>query len=59
VGSTKRYQKRTVPVILRELFEVNHFVDYELCLSHDYRERDYCVQHRESDFHSGRPQRAI
>ncbi len=44
------YQKRSVPEILRELFEENGFGDYELRLSHDYRKRDYCVQYRESDF---------
>jgi len=44
------YQKRTLPEILREVFEEHGFGDYELRLARDYRKREYCVQYRESAF---------
>jgi len=44
------YQKRTVPEILREVFDEYGFSEYELRLARDYRRREYCVQYRESAF---------
>jgi type VI secretion system secreted protein VgrG len=44
------FQKKKVPDIITELFREHGFTDYENALSGDYREWDYCVQYRETDF---------
>lgn len=44
------YQKKTVPDIITELFREHGFTDYEKSLTGQYREWDYCVQYRETDF---------
>src|SRR5690606_30893621 len=44
------FQHVTVPDILETLFNDAGFTDYELRLSGDYREWEYLVQYRETDF---------
>jgi type VI secretion system secreted protein VgrG len=44
------FQKQTVPTIIEEIFKDHGFSDYELKLSGDYQQKEYCVQYRESDF---------
>ncbi|MDT8303024.1 MAG: type VI secretion system tip protein VgrG [Sedimentisphaerales bacterium] len=44
------FQKMTVPKIIKEIFSEKGFTDIEDALSGEYREWEYCVQYRESDF---------
>jgi type VI secretion system secreted protein VgrG len=44
------FQRKTVPDILKKLFDELKFPDFELRLYNSYRPRDYCVQYRETDF---------
>ncbi len=44
------FQNRNVPDIVSEVFADNGFSDYEMHLFEDYREWEYCVQYRETDF---------
>jgi len=44
------FQKKTVPDIIEEVFKAHEFKDYKLSLSGSYREWEYCVQYRETDF---------
>lgn len=44
------FQAKTVPEIISEVLGEHAFADYEDALSDTYRQWDYCVQYRESDF---------
>ena len=44
------FQKQTVPDIIKQVFRDGGYSDFEESLSATYREWDYCVQYRESDF---------
>ncbi|MEW8051667.1 MAG: type VI secretion system tip protein TssI/VgrG [Candidatus Thiodiazotropha sp.] len=44
------FQNKTVPDIIKEVFQDNGFSDFEDRLSGSYREWEYCVQYRETDF---------
>jgi type VI secretion system secreted protein VgrG len=44
------YQEQTVPDILAEVFKHVGFSDFELRLTRSYKEREYCVQYRETHF---------
>lgn len=44
------FQKKRVPDIITTLFREHGFTDYEEALNSNYREWDYCVQYRETDF---------
>lgn len=44
------FQKKTVPVIIKEIFKELGYTDIKDSLSGSYPERDYCVQYRETDF---------
>ncbi|MFO0826510.1 MAG: type VI secretion system tip protein TssI/VgrG [Phycisphaerales bacterium] len=45
------FQQRTVPQIVREVFEAAGQSDFDFSrLTEAYRTREYCVQYRESDF---------
>lgn len=44
------FQNKSVPEIVREIFEEYAPVSFEMRLVGNYRRRDYCVQYRESDF---------
>ncbi len=44
------FQNKTVPDIVKEVFGDNGFSDFEERLSGSYREWEYCVQYRETDF---------
>jgi type VI secretion system secreted protein VgrG len=44
------FQNKTVPDIVKEVFADNGFGDFEERLSGSYREWEYCVQYRETDF---------
>ncbi|MCU7871634.1 MAG: type VI secretion system tip protein VgrG [Candidatus Thiodiazotropha sp. (ex Lucinoma annulata)] len=44
------YQYKKVPDIIKEVFRDNGFTDFEDRLSNAYREWEYCVQYRETDF---------
>ncbi|MEW8507101.1 MAG: type VI secretion system tip protein TssI/VgrG [Candidatus Thiodiazotropha sp.] len=44
------FQYKTVPDIVKEVFGENGFSDFEERLSGSYREWEYCVQYRETDF---------
>ena len=44
------FQKKKVPDIITGLFRDHGFTDFEESLSGTYREWEYCVQYRETDF---------
>ena len=44
------FQNKTVPDIIKEVFRELGFTDFEELLSKSYRQWDYCVQYRETDF---------
>ncbi|MET0068553.1 MAG: type VI secretion system tip protein TssI/VgrG [Candidatus Thiodiazotropha sp.] len=44
------FQNKRVPDIVKEVFGENGFSDFEERLSGSYREWEYCVQYRETDF---------
>ena len=44
------FQKKKVPDIISDLFREHGFTDYEDALTGEYREWEYCVQYRETDF---------
>lgn len=44
------FQNQTVPDIVKEVFRDLGYTDFEEKLSGSYREWDYCVQYRETDF---------
>ncbi|MCC6661582.1 MAG: type VI secretion system tip protein VgrG [Phycisphaerales bacterium] len=44
------FQKKTVPDIIQQVFRDRGFTDFEVKLSGDYKEWEYCVQYRETDF---------
>ncbi len=44
------FQNKTVPDIIKEVFRVHGFGDFEETLSGSYRDWEYCVQYRETDF---------
>ncbi|MGD9169063.1 MAG: type VI secretion system tip protein TssI/VgrG [Candidatus Thiodiazotropha sp.] len=44
------FQNKTVPDIIKEVFQDNGFSDFEVRLIGSYREWEYCVQYRETDF---------
>jgi len=44
------FQQKTVPDIVKQVFRDQGFSDFKERLSGTYRQRDYCVQYRESDF---------
>lgn len=44
------FQQKTAPNIIKQIFQELGFSDLKDSLTGAYRERDYCVQYRESDF---------
>ncbi len=44
------FQEKTVPDIVKEVFRDHGFSDFEELLSNTYRQWNYCVQYRETDF---------
>jgi type VI secretion system secreted protein VgrG len=44
------FQKKKVPEIVQQIFGEYGFTDYTFRLTGTYKEREYCVQYRESDF---------
>ncbi|MBK8509332.1 MAG: type VI secretion system tip protein VgrG [Candidatus Competibacteraceae bacterium] len=44
------FQHKTVPDIVKEIFREQGFTDFKDALTGSYREWDYCVQYRETDF---------
>jgi len=44
------FQEITVPDIIKEVFRGHGFTDFDDQLSGEYREWEYCVQYRETDF---------
>ena len=44
------FQEQTAVNIIESVFRDNGYTDYELRLSNDFRNREYTVQYRESDF---------
>ena len=44
------YQHKSVPDIVKAVFEDHGIASFDFKLFRDYREWDYCVQYRESDF---------
>jgi len=44
------FQRMTVPNIIKQVFRDHGFGDFEDSLSGNYREWEYCVQYRETDF---------
>ncbi len=44
------FQNETATDIIKAVFDGHGFNDYKLNLTGTYREREYCVQYRESDF---------
>lgn len=45
------FQEKTVPVILKQIFQEHGVGGFEDRLSGQYRTWNYCVQYRETDFH--------
>lgn len=45
------FQHKTVPDIVKEIFREQGFTDFKDALTGSYREWEYCVQYRETDFH--------
>lgn len=43
------FQGKTVPDLLKQIFQENGYADFSLRLKGDFAPRDYCVQYRESD----------
>jgi type VI secretion system secreted protein VgrG len=50
VADCRIFQKLTVPQIIERVFDERGFTDYRKALSGDYRQWEYCVQYRETDF---------
>jgi type VI secretion system secreted protein VgrG len=44
------FQQQTVPDILQKIFQEHGFSDLEMQLTRSYRQWEYCVQYRETDF---------
>ncbi|NLI33215.1 MAG: type VI secretion system tip protein VgrG, partial [Deltaproteobacteria bacterium] len=44
------FQDKTVPDIIKQVFRDHGFTDFEETLSGSYRNWEYCVQYRETDF---------
>ena len=44
------FQQKTVPDIVKQVFRDQGFSDFKENLNGSYRQREYCVQYRESDF---------
>ena len=44
------FQHKTVPAIVKAVFEDHGIASFDFKLFREYREWDYCVQYRESDF---------
>ena len=44
------FQEMTIPDILKQVFRDHGFTDFEESLSATYKEWEYCVQYRETDF---------
>ncbi|NOQ79666.1 MAG: type VI secretion system tip protein VgrG [Gammaproteobacteria bacterium] len=44
------FQNKTVPEIIKDIFHEHGFTDFEDRLSASYRNWEYCVQYRETDF---------
>ena len=44
------FQNKKVPDIIKEIFREQGFTDFKDMLSGNYREWEYCVQYRETDF---------
>ncbi|MET0026319.1 MAG: type VI secretion system tip protein TssI/VgrG [Candidatus Thiodiazotropha sp.] len=44
------FQNKRVPDIIKDVFRDNGFTDFEDRLTDSYREWEYCVQYRETDF---------
>jgi type VI secretion system secreted protein VgrG len=44
------FQEKTAPQIIEQIFTGLGFQDFKLNLFRSYRQRDYCVQYRETDF---------
>ena len=44
------FQRKTAPDIIKKIFTDLGFQDFELRLYKTYRQREYCVQYRETDF---------
>jgi len=50
IADCRIFQDKTVPEIVRQIFEDTGFTDFQMNLSRTYTKWDYCVQYRESDF---------
>jgi type VI secretion system secreted protein VgrG len=44
------FQQKTAPDIIKKVLDERGFRDYDLRLYNAYRQREYCVQYRETDF---------
>lgn len=49
-ADSRIFQKLKVPDIIDKIFRDLGFTDFAMRLQGDYKERDYCVQYRETDF---------
>jgi len=49
-ADSRIFQNKTVPDIIKEVFREHGFSDFEESLTGSYREWEYCVQYRETDF---------
>jgi len=50
VSDCRIFQEKTVPDIIKEVFDSRGFDQFELRLSRSFVTREYCVQYRETDF---------
>jgi len=44
------FQNQTIPDIVKEIFRIHGYSEFEERLSEAYKPREYCVQYRETDF---------
>jgi type VI secretion system secreted protein VgrG len=50
VADCRIFQEMNAPDIIQQVFRDQGFTDFKLSLSESYRQREFCVQYRETDF---------
>jgi type VI secretion system secreted protein VgrG len=50
IADCRIFQEKTIPDIIKAVFDSRGFKDYKFSLTSTYEPREYCVQYRETDF---------
>jgi len=50
IADCRIFQEKTIPDIIKAVFDSRGFQDYKFSLTSTYDPREYCVQYRETDF---------